>query len=230
MENPTLQTPVTADVSDAEIATATTVLQTLFDERDTVVFRPIETWTEGGRKYSRVNYGLTRWRPLQPGLLYVTLKQLLEAAGPNRLNLFFGVCPRFGNKGRFDLAWQIRTVRCLWADIDHISVNEAQQRITEAGLPPPSIVVNSGNGVHCYWLLDEPYLIDDAGDPPPVETEWRISTWCEAATYMKASLYSRMKSRLIDTTTWRFWANHLPRVELRYIRKSKQKCRALAAQ
>ena len=32
--------------------------------------------------------------------------------------------------------------------------------------------MNSGNGVHLYWLLDTPYLIDDAGDPPPVQTEW----------------------------------------------------------
>jgi hypothetical protein len=30
---------------------------------------------------------------------------------------FFGVCPRVADHGRSDLAWQIRTVRCLWADI-----------------------------------------------------------------------------------------------------------------
>ena len=89
-----------------------------------------------------------------------------------RLNLFFGVCPRLGGKGRFDLAWQIRTVRALWTDIDHITVDEARERVANASLPPPSIIVNSGNGAHLYWLLDAPYLIDDAGDPPPVETEW----------------------------------------------------------
>jgi hypothetical protein len=86
--------------------------------------------------------------------------------------LFFGVCPRAGGKGRFDLAWQIRTVRCLWTDMDYITVADAQERISKAGLPHPSIVVNSGHGAHCYWLLDEPYLIDDVGDPPPVEMEW----------------------------------------------------------
>ena len=32
----------------------------------------------------------------------------------------------------------------------------------------PSIIVNSGNGVHLYWLLDTPYEIDDVGMPPPV--------------------------------------------------------------
>lgn len=51
----------------------------------------------------------------------------------------------------------------------------------------------------------------------------RISTWHEAATHMKSSLYARMKSRLLDTTTWRFWAKHLPRVQLRYIPKSNRK-------
>ena len=35
-----------------------------------------------------------------------------------------------------------------------------------------SIIVASGNGVHLYWLLDQPHLIDDAGDPPAIETEW----------------------------------------------------------
>ena len=51
-------------------------------------------------------------------------------------------------------------------------LTEARERIAKAGLPPPSIIVNSGNGVHLYWLLEEPYLIDDAGDPPAVEIEW----------------------------------------------------------
>jgi hypothetical protein len=79
---------------------------------------------------------------------------------------------RLGRNGRFDMAWQIRTVRVLWTDIDHITVDEARERVAKAGVPPPSISVNSGNGVHLYWLLDSPYLIDDAGDPPAVETEW----------------------------------------------------------
>ena len=36
--------------------------------------------------------------------------------------------------------------------------------------------MNSGNGVQLYWLLEEPYLIDDAGDPPAIETEWTQGT------------------------------------------------------
>jgi hypothetical protein len=54
----------------------------------------------------------------------------------------------------------------------------------------------------------------------------RISTWREAAMDMKASFYNRMKSRLLDTTTWKYWANHLPRVNRRYIPKHLQTVQA----
>ena len=51
------------------------------------------------------------------------------------------------------------------------------------------------------------------------ETGRRNTTWKEAAYHMKQLLNSRRRHRLLDTTTWNFWANHLPRVNLRYIRK-----------
>jgi hypothetical protein len=160
------------DSTDPAHEAAVTFLRTLFAERDTILFRPIETWVESGKKRSRVDYRNTLYRRAVPTLVLVTVQRLLSLAAQDRLNLFFGVCPRVGGKGQFDLAWQIRTVRCLWSDIDHVTVDEAGQRVDKAGLPRPSIIVNSGNGAHLYWLLDEPYLIDDAGEPPPVLTEW----------------------------------------------------------
>ena len=156
----------------AAVETAATFLNALFAESDTVLFRPIETWSESGKKRSRVDYKNTCYRKAVPTLLKLVVLQLLRVADQERLNMFFGVCPRAGNKGRFDLAWQIRTVRALWTDIDHITVEEARIRVEKAGLPAPSIIVNSGNGVHLYWLLDAPYQIDDAGELQPVETEW----------------------------------------------------------
>lgn len=158
--------------SDPAVDTGVAFLRALFAETDTILFRPIETWTEAGKKRSRVDYRNTHYRKAAPVLLLLTLQRLLELSTKVPLNIFFGVCPRVGKKGRFDLAWQIRTIRVLWADIDHVSVAEARERVAKAGLPAPSIIVNSGNGVHLYWLLDEPYLIDDAGAPIPVETEW----------------------------------------------------------
>lgn len=152
--------------------TAVTFLQAIFDERDTVVFRPIETWTEGDAKKSRVLYKSVLYRAAKPLLLQMAVDSLLKTSEAERANVFFGVCPRFGSNGRFDLAWQIRVVRVLWADIDHETVDGALKRVEKAGLPKPSLVVNSGNGVHLYWLLDCPVTIDDGGDPPAVETEW----------------------------------------------------------
>lgn len=47
----------------------------------------------------------------------------------------------------------------------------------------------------------------------------RPATWNEAAKRMKTVLYTRKQSRLLDQTTWRFWAAHLPPINLRYIPK-----------
>jgi hypothetical protein len=147
-------------------------LNTLFDEQDLILYRPIEIWTEDGRKHSRVDRKNTVYRKATASLTAYTVRQLLESSKQEHTNLFFGICPRLGDKGRYDLAWQVRTVRALWADIDNTTVDEALARVAEAGLPPPTIVVNSGNGVHLYWLLDEPFQIDDVGEPPAVEIEW----------------------------------------------------------
>lgn len=147
-------------------------LLAVFDPDDCVLFRPIETWTEDGKKQSRVIYKQVLYRTANPVLMLVTTEQLTKVSDAEKANAFFGCCPRLGNKGRFDLAWQIRKVNCLWADIDHATVADVLKRCQEAGLPEPSIIVNSGNGVHLYWLLEEPYLITDAGEPAPVHTQW----------------------------------------------------------
>lgn len=154
------------------VKTATRFLAAIFGAEDTILLRPVETWAEGDRRKSKTDYRNTRYPRCASELTPIAVLQHLKRSAANHTNLFFGVCPRFGDQGRYDLAWQIRTVRTLWADIDHLSVDEALGRVAEAGLPPPSIVVNSGNGAHLYWLLEQPYLIDDVGDPPPVETEF----------------------------------------------------------
>jgi P4 family phage/plasmid primase-like protien len=148
-------------------------LGALFDPKDLVLVRFIETWTEGGKKRSRTVYRATRY--WQAGwLLKATCHWpfILQTAAAQQANVFFGVCPRLGDGGRFDLAWQVRTARVLWADLDHCAFAEALARCEAAGLPRPSVIVCSGNGVHLYWILAEPYLIDDAGDPPPVVTQF----------------------------------------------------------
>jgi hypothetical protein len=46
--------------------------------------------------------------------------------------------------------------RCLFADFDKCAVEAAQQRIADAGLPTPTLIVSSGHGAHAYWRLTEP--------------------------------------------------------------------------
>ncbi|HWA99001.1 MAG TPA: hypothetical protein VG713_10935, partial [Pirellulales bacterium] len=150
---------------------ATRFLRALFEPQDIICFRPIETWTEGAKKQSKVIHSDMTWVSDQNGTLKVHVLRMMKMAPAKHANLFFGVAPRFNHK-HFDLAWQVRKLNALWSDIDHVSTDEALARCNGAGLPVPSIVINSGNGAHVYWLLDSPYMIDDASAPPAVLTEF----------------------------------------------------------
>ncbi len=158
-------------------------LSAIFLPGDCVMLRPIETWTEDGKKRSRVDYRATQhrtlgtrnskgvWRPWPEGLVRF-LEAVKRRAAERHTNVLFGTCPRLGSGGQYGQAWQIRVVRTLWVDVDDCGVAEALERCKKAGLPKPSIVVNSGNGAHLYWLLSEPYLVDDVDAPPAVRTEF----------------------------------------------------------
>lgn len=80
---------------------------------------------------------------------------------------YFGVCPRFGPRGEYDRAHQIRKVPVLWADLDWPS-GPWELDWSAYDLPIPTYVVFSGRGCHAYWKLKTPILIDDVGDPEPV--------------------------------------------------------------
>ena len=117
---------------------AVTLLTTLYQPTDLILFRPVETWSESGRKRSRVDFGNVCYRPANSTTLQQTLSRLLESSEAERTNIFFGVCPRVGDKGRFDLAWQIRVVPCLWADLDNCTVGQAIERCTSQAIPKPT--------------------------------------------------------------------------------------------
>lgn len=53
----------------------------------------------------------------------------------------------------------IAGARCVAADFDHCDEHEARSRIDRAGFPTPSMLVNSGHGVHAYWTF--PKLCED---------------------------------------------------------------------
>lgn len=78
-------------------------------------------------------------------------------------DVYFGVLPRVRRSGtNEDVAPKTRV---LWADIDSIK-NDRQKEDTWRGLmtiaPKPSIVVDSGNGYHAYWLLAQNVSFPDA--------------------------------------------------------------------
>jgi len=162
-------TPAT-DLAD-NVHPGVTLLTTLYNEKDLLLFRPVETWTEGDRKRSRVVYSHVRYRHANRDGLQRFISHFDFESQKEFTNQFFGVCPRVADQGRFDLAWQIRTVPCLWADIDNCDGSVALARAASAALPYPTAVVNSGNGVHLYWRLEQPFVIDDAGPSIPVHIE-----------------------------------------------------------
>ncbi len=157
-------------------------LSALFDPGDVILFRPIETWTAGGRKQSASDYKGTRWHQVgvrdaagnwcaTPNVLKDEVARLIKRAESTRCNIFFGACPRVGPK-QFDKAWQIRTVRALWCDVDDTAdVNVLQERVITGQVPDPSIVVASGHGLQVWWRLKDAITID-AGDPPPIHTRF----------------------------------------------------------
>lgn len=154
----------------------------LFTPGDRVLIRPLETWADAEGKKTRIDFeGITyllvgardaagQWQP-DHARLEASLRRVFERAAVQKTNVCFGVCPRLGGHAQFDKAWQVRTVRALWLDLDDCSPDEAAKRVAEKGFPRPSIVVGSGHGTHLYWVLSAPELIDDAPPPPPVHSE-----------------------------------------------------------
>ena len=72
-------------------------------------------------------------------------------------NVYFGVNPRpLSKKKKQD---DIKGVVCLWVDIDGKDFEngkpEAFTQIEDFEIQP-NMIVDSGNGYHCYWILKEP--------------------------------------------------------------------------
>jgi len=124
-------------------------LSALFRSDEWVELRFIESWQAAGKKCSRVARA-AEW--LRPATLLSRRAEIARVAKRDRANVYFGVCPRAKPGDSQDE--QIRTVRCLWCDIDDVTGDEAFDRWEKAEVPPPSIVVGSGGGIHGYWLLD----------------------------------------------------------------------------
>jgi hypothetical protein len=124
-------------------------LAALFLPGELIELRFIESWAANGRQHSRV-VRPAQW--LQRQDLISQYGEIIGSARRERANVYFGVCPRSREGMARDE--QIKTVRCLWCDLDHVSAEEAFRRWTRAHVVPPSFVTRSGSGIHGYWLLD----------------------------------------------------------------------------
>lgn len=59
----------------------------------------------------------------------------------------------------FDIAGDGHESEHLFPDLDAVRRVLAEMRL------PPTLVIHSGGGVHCWWILTEPWLVRDAADP-----------------------------------------------------------------
>lgn len=79
-----------------------------------------------------------------------------------KYGIYVGANPRrkHGGTKRRD----VKCYRTVFVDIDDThDIHEVRRRIKDAGLPEPTLIVDSGHGYHCYWLLSEPIEDLDRG-------------------------------------------------------------------
>jgi hypothetical protein len=72
---------------------------------------------------------------------------------PADKNVYMGIFSRMKAKGNKENCLHTNV---LWADYDNMTLSQVKDNIAHAGLPMASIFINSGNGIHSYWLLDKP--------------------------------------------------------------------------
>lgn len=116
-------------------------------------------WNCAGFVLVRILPSGDRWY-VMPAKIVLTV-EMAKALGEN---IYFGVCPRWE---RWGTAAGVREVPCLWADLDGRDFSDGKQEalaVLNRFEYFPSVVVDSGNGYHAYWLLREPEDVSSQGD------------------------------------------------------------------
>jgi archaellum biogenesis ATPase FlaH len=129
--------------TEDQIYEALLFLETIFSAEDIIELRPLP------------GAGQSEW---------VTLAKVQEALEKlavvfndeaRRTHAYFGANPRKAAGG--STLDGVLLARCLFADFDGgTSVEQAKIRITDANLPAPTAIVETGNGCHAWWRLSEP--------------------------------------------------------------------------
>ena len=98
-------------------------------------------------------------KPIQKWMSTADLKSKLptmaEWGARNRLGIFAGVLPRMTEGG--GSARDTAPARVVWCDLDFkdYTGGETEARHQLGRFHPYSILVQSGNGLHAYWLLED---------------------------------------------------------------------------
>lgn len=83
----------------------------------------------------------------------------------NRINVYFSVHPSRVMKTIYarPMLDDIEAINCLFAEFDLVAGQTPEHlldSINQMDLPP-SVIIFSGGGFHCYWLLENTFLIND---------------------------------------------------------------------
>jgi hypothetical protein len=87
------------------------------------------------------------------------------SAPSDSVNVYYGVHPCTENRGSGGRSTveTIAAINCLFADFDNKHFDDdkaaALAHIHQIE-PPPSAIIDSGGGYHCYWLLTTPWQLD----------------------------------------------------------------------
>jgi putative DNA primase/helicase len=95
------------------------------------------------------------------------------------LNVYFSVHPGVVKRSQHQRVTvaTIAAINCLIAEFDAKDFHSKADALAHimALMVPPSVVIDSGGGYHCYWLLDQPFAIETDGDrqyAANIQTAW----------------------------------------------------------
>jgi len=91
--------------------------------------------------------------------LFFRLSDLKEYDPLDNEDIYFGVFTRTEASGK---AAACGVTRAIWCDYDNMTLASVKGAMLDSGAPTPSIYINSGHGIHAYWILSDPATPSEA--------------------------------------------------------------------